>query len=132
MTFTKNGHFFQVSRFCGNPVKWVSTNYYIFVIEPNLKKSLKSIQSYVDASFSGPTCPIWVKQESFQKKPLIWFSCTCWPHSLFKKILKILGADPELWGCIFLAQNGQFPWRESFSGKTLMQFWCSSWPVLLR
>ena len=49
-------------------IEWFWTNCCIFLIEPNLKKrSLKQLKSYEGTSFSGPLCPIWEKQEPFQK-----------------------------------------------------------------
>ena len=56
-------------------------------------------------------------EQLFWYKPLLLLSSTYWSFSLCK-ILKILTADPELWGCaIFGPKMGHFP-NENFFQKT--------------
>ena len=72
---------------------WESTKMILnFLIEPNLKKTLKQIQSYEDTSFLGPLVFIWGKQESFQKNH--------WYIFHVEYLQNILRVGPELWGCI--------------------------------
>ena len=55
-----------------------------FIVQ-NFKKILRvNIQSYDGTSFLGPKWPISPKEEFFQKKPLILFSCPFWSISLWK------------------------------------------------
>ena len=59
-------------------------------------------------------------EQLFWYKPLLLLSSTYCPFSLCK-ILKILTADPQLWGCaIFGAKMGHFPKWEFFSENLLM------------
>ena len=64
-----------------------------------LKKLLAPIQSFEDAPFLGPKCPICPNKKSLVK-PLILLWSTYWPLSVWK-----IRVDPELWGSAILGSK---------------------------
>ena len=67
----------------------------LFIVHNLKKKYLELIQTYDDASFMGPKCPNWPKQEFILKIFVYLFV-----HFIIQNFQKILRADPKLWGCI--------------------------------
>ena len=102
--------------FLKKQLKKISCTYWLLSFCKIFKKFLGAIQSYENVPFLGPQLAHLSCTKFFWYKPLLLLSSTYWPF-LWCKILKILTADPELWGCtIFEPKMVHLP-------QTIFFFW---------
>ena len=87
----------------------LSCNYYPLSFCKIFKKFLELIQSHEDVPFLSPKWPICPEENFFGTNHYYYFQLPIGPFQS-AKFLKILTADPELWGCtIFGPKMAHFP-----------------------
>ena len=91
------------------------------LIVKNLKQSLQQIHGCQDVPFWVLNSPSSPNNTFLEKKKVNIFSSTYWPSSLSKIFKKILGANPELWGCaIYEPKMTHLPKQEFFFFTNLL------------